>query len=92
MTSDGLIWTRRKFMLISAMGVAAPLLTNLSDLAPEAKAAEEPKPAKKDNADYTDPKCKGCQVCTIFFSNCLAVNNRLCWCEPARSERSEVQT
>lgn len=74
-------------MLVSAAGVvAAPLLTNLSDLAPEAKAAEEVKPAKRDDAGEDNPKCKGCQMCTIFYSNCLALNNRVCWCDPAREE------
>ena len=93
MTSGSLNWTRRKFILISAAGVAvAPLLTNLPDLVPEAKAAEEPKIAKKENIDCDNPKCRGCQMCTIFFSNCLAVNNRVCWCEPARSDRSVALT
>jgi hypothetical protein len=83
MTFENLKLTRRRFMLVSAAGVAAPLLTSLADLAPEAGAAEEPKAAKEDNADYSNPECNGCQVCTIFYSNCLAVNNRLCWCEAA---------
>jgi hypothetical protein len=83
MTSEGLNLTRRRFMLVSAAVVATPLLPNLLVLVPEAKAAEEPKAAKKDNADYTNPKCSGCQMCTIFYSNCLAINNRLCWCEAA---------
>ena len=92
MTSAGLNLTRRRFMLVSAAGVAAPLLINLSVLVPEAKAAEEAKADKKYNTDYTNPKCKGCRMCTIFFSNCLAVNDRVCWCEPARSGRSVAQT
>jgi hypothetical protein len=87
MTSGSSNWTRRKFMLVSAAGVvAAPLLTNLSDLAPEAKAAEEVKRAKRNDAGEDNPKCKGCQMCTIFYSNCLALNNRVCWCDPAREE------
>ena len=83
MTSTSLYWTRRKFMLVSSMAVAAPMLTNLSDLVPEAKAAEEVKTAKKENTIYDDTKCEGCQVCRIFFSNCRELNNRVCWCEPA---------
>jgi hypothetical protein len=87
MTSGSLNWTRRKFILVSAAGVAvAPLLTNLSGPVPGAKAAEEPKTVKKENIDWDDLKCRGCQMCTIFYSNCLAVNNRVCWCEPAREE------
>jgi hypothetical protein len=87
MTSGSSNWTRRKFMLVSAAGVvAAPLLTNITDLVPKAKAAGEVKTAKKDNAVYDNPKCKGCQMCTIFYSNCLTLNNRVCWCEPARAE------
>jgi hypothetical protein len=87
MTSENLNWTRRKFMLVSTAGIAAAsLLTNLSKLAPEAEAAVEVKPAKKENTDYDNPKCKGCQMCMIFYSNCLALNNRVCWCESAREE------
>ena len=92
MTTDGLNFTRRKFMLISAVAVAAPMLTDLSGLVPEAKPAEEAKEAKKDNIDYDDAKCKGCQVCTIFFSNCLLLNNRVCWCESSVSGQSMAQT
>jgi hypothetical protein len=74
-------------MLVSAAGVAgAPLLTNLPHLTPDAKAAAEVKAANKENADCDNPKCKGCQVCTILFSNCLFLNNRVCWCEQAREE------
>jgi hypothetical protein len=84
MTSESLNWSRRKFMLVSAAGVvAAPLLTNLSDLVPEGKAAEEVKATEKENTDYDNPRCRGCQMCTIFYSNCLTLNNRVCWCEPA---------
>jgi len=71
-------------MLVSAAGVAvAPLLTNLP---PDAKTAEEVKAGKKEHTDCDKPKCKGCQVCTILFSNCLILNNRVCWCEQAREE------
>lgn len=87
MSSAGLNLTRRRFMLISALGVAAPLLTNLAVLVSESKEALEAKAAKKENSDYANPKCKGCQLCTIFFSNCLAVNNRVCWREPAVPNR-----
>jgi hypothetical protein len=87
MSSGSSNWTRRKFMFVSAAGVVAtPLLTNLSDMVPEARAAKEVNPAKKENAGYDNPKCKGCQMCTIFYSNCLTLNNRVCWCELAREE------
>jgi len=86
MTTAGLNLTRRKFMLASAVVVAAPLLTNLSGLVPDADAAEEAKAANIDKTGYTNSKCKGCQMCTIFYSNCLTLNNRVCWCEPARAE------
>jgi hypothetical protein len=89
MTSANQDLTRREFMLVSAAAVAAPLLTDLSGLVPEAKAVEEAKADKKGNIDHIDPKCNGCQVCTIFFSNCLILNNRRCWCEPAGGENGE---
>lgn len=88
MTTAGLNFTRRKFLLISAAVVAAPMLTDLSGLFAEAKPAEEAKESQKDNIDYDDAKCKGCQLCTIFFSNCLLLNNRVCWRESAGSDRS----
>jgi hypothetical protein len=85
MTSESLKWTRRKFIFVSAAGVAAvPLLTDLSGLLPEAEAAEVVKTGKKENTGYDNPKCKGCQMCTIFYSNCLTLNNRVCWCETAK--------
>jgi hypothetical protein len=86
MTSGSLILTKREFILMSAAGIAAPLLTNHSALASEPRVTEDAKAANKSHADYQDPKCNGCQVCRIFFSNCLAVNNRLCWCDPAGSD------
>ena len=79
-------------MLVSAAAVTAPLLTNLSDLVPEAKPVEGAKKSKKIDTDYINPKCEGCQVCAIFFSDCLTLNNRVCWCETAGPERSVVQT
>ena len=88
MTSVILDLTRRKFMLVSAAAVAVPLLTDLSGLIPEDGTAAEAKEAKKSNADFDNSKCNGCQVCTIYFSNCLALNNRICWCENAGSDQS----
>lgn len=85
MTSETFILTRRKFILIGSVAVAAPLLIDLSNLGPKAKAAKE------NDIDYIYPDCNGCQVCTIFFSNCRALNNRVCWCEPAGSDRSVVK-
>lgn len=92
MTSASLNLTRRKFMLVSAAAVTAPLLTNLSGLVPKAKAFKEVKTVKNGDNDYINPKCDGCQVCTIFFSVCLTLNDRVCWCEPARSDLSMAQT
>jgi hypothetical protein len=78
-------WTRRKFMLASAAGIAvAPLWANLSEPDPEAKADEQAKAGNKEDAVYDNPQCERCQVCTIFYSNCLALNNRICWREPAK--------
>ena len=88
MTSAKFNLTRRKFMLVSAAAVAAPMLTDLSGLVPEAGSAEEPKEAKKGDVDFNNSKCNGCQICTIYFSNCLALNNRICWRETADSDRS----
>jgi hypothetical protein len=92
MNSAGSSLSRRQFMLLSAAGVAVSLLTDLLGLVPKAKGSEEAKPARKDNADRADPKCRGCQVCTIFYSNCLTLNNRLCWCETAKIDQSGAQT
>jgi hypothetical protein len=79
-------WSRRKFMIASAVGVGAqPLLAQVSKLVPEArgipeaKAAEVPKPDRK----FDDSKCKGCHVCRIMYSNSMALNNRICWLEAA---------
>ena len=70
-------------MFISAAGVAAaPLLTRLPDLVPVAVATEMPKPA----VDHGNIKCRGCQLCTIFYSNCLALNDRVCWRDASPAE------
>ena len=90
MTSVDSNLTRRRFILVSAAVAAAPLLKDLSGLIPEAKAAEEPKAAEKGDTDI-NPKCNGCQVCTIFFSVCLTLNNRVCWCDTKGCDRSAVQ-
>jgi len=87
MTSLNLTLTRRKFMLLSAVGFTAPLLISLSGLAAEAETPVETISVKKEIIEDANKKCKGCRMCTIFFSNCLAVNNRVCWCDPARSDR-----
>jgi len=73
--------TRREFVIVGAAAVSVPFLGNLSVLVPEAKAAEAPAPAPKDGLEFDDSRCRGCQVCTIFFSVCSTVNNRVCWCE-----------
>jgi hypothetical protein len=79
-------------MIVSAAAVTAPLLPNLLVPVPEAKPVEEIKTPKKVDTDYSNPKCEGCQVCTIFFSDCLTLNNRVCWCESARSDQSVART
>ena len=79
-------WSRRKFMIASAVGVGAPpLLAELSNLVPEARADVVPKahtPAVlKPAVGYDRSKCAGCQVCKIMYSNCMTLNNRHCWLE-----------
>jgi hypothetical protein len=82
MASESPIWTRRRFMIISAAGIVAlPLLGNLTDPMPEANASEGQDAVRETDGVNNNPKCKGCQVCTIFYSNCLVLNNRVCWCE-----------
>ena len=72
-------------MLLCVSGVAAPFLPDLSGPAYRAEAANKTNEANRNNTEYTNPNCKGCQICTIFYSNSLALNNRHCWCETARS-------
>jgi hypothetical protein len=75
-------WTRRKFMLVGAAGVAAaPLFVKLYEMTAQAKTVQDEKTVKREDSIYDNPKCKGCQMCTILYSNCLALNNRVCWCE-----------
>ena len=88
MTSPISNMTRRKFILLSSVALAAPLLTDLTYLIPESEAAINTKPDQKSNEDDINPKCDGCQVCTIFFSVCLTVNNRVCWCDVKGNDRS----
>lgn len=89
-------WSRRKFMVASAVGVGAPpLLAELSNLVPEARAVVVseadppgvPNPAAEHNR-HDRSKCRGCQVCKIMYSNCMTLNNRVCWCETAAGETS----
>jgi anaerobic selenocysteine-containing dehydrogenase len=92
-------WSRRKFMVASAVGVgASPLVAQLSNLVPETKAlpgagaSVAPKagtPAvQKPAGGHDRSKCRGCQVCKIMYSNCMALNNRICWCETPAEEAS----
>ncbi len=87
MASENPTWTRRKFIMTGAAGiVATPLLATLPNLIiPKAEAVGSFKPAEKASPDFDHSKCKGCQACTILFSDCLALNNRVCWCETAES-------
>jgi ferredoxin len=57
--------SRRKFMVVSSAAAASPLLLNLIEAAPEAKAAET-KTAKKTKIYYITNKCIGCHACKIF--------------------------
>lgn len=82
MTDESLNLTRRDFIFVSAAAVSAPVLTNLTGLVSDAEAVEVEKMAEKDDAGHIHPDCSGCQVCTIFFSNCHALNGRHCWCNP----------
>jgi hypothetical protein len=84
MREPSLSITRRRLVFVTSSAIASTLLLNPAGQKPEAMAAETK--GAGDNTNSENPKCRGCQVCTIFFSNCLAVNNRLCWCEPARSD------
>jgi hypothetical protein len=91
MSEPSLNLTRRELISVSSAAIASTLLLNLAGKKPEAKAAET-KEAAKNDINYANPKCKGCQVCKIYYSNCLALNNRLCWCEPAESDRPAAET
>ena len=64
MTETSLNLTRRKFMLVSSVAVATPLLLNLMDPVEEAKAAA--KKANKDKIYYITNKCIGCHACKVF--------------------------
>jgi hypothetical protein len=81
MTPEKSNLTRREFVIVGAAAVSVPLIWNLSVLAPKVKAAEAPAPARAEEMEFDDSRCRGCQVCTIFFSVCPTVNNRVCWCE-----------
>ena len=70
-------------MVVAALGAAAPLLADMPGPAPEARAAGKTIAAKDQDSGYVNPKCKGCRMCTIFYSNCLALNNRICWRDSA---------
>lgn len=84
MASASFNWTRRRFVIVGAAGVvAAPLLATLPNLIPKAEAVGTTEPSEKANPDFDHSKCKGCQACTILFSNCLELNNCICWYETA---------
>lgn len=73
--------TRREFVIVGAAAVSAPFLGNLPVLVPAAEAVEALAPDPKDETAFDSSRCNGCQMCTIFFSVCPAVHNRVCWCE-----------
>jgi hypothetical protein len=86
-------WSRRKFMIAGAVGVGAqPLLAELSNLVPEARAAVVPEAvapsASKPAAGFDRSKCAGCQVCKIMYSNCMTLNKRVCWLENSEEKTS----
>ena len=89
-------WSRRKFMIAGAVGVGAPpLLAELSNMLPEARAdvvpkaiaSSVPEPAAEHNRDDR-AKCRGCQVCKIMYSNCMTLNDRHCWLEISEARTS----
>jgi ferredoxin len=64
MSEDSKGLNRRKFMVLSSAAVAAPLLLNLAESAPVAKAAE--KKAGKGKIYYITNRCIGCHACKVF--------------------------
>jgi len=52
MSEKGLDLTRRKFMAVSSVALAAPIIKNVAGMVPEAVAAEK-KPAEK-KYDFVD--------------------------------------
>ena len=86
-------WSRRRFVIASAVGIGAtPLLAELSKVVPEARAAvvhEAAAPsAAKLAGEFDRSKCAGCQVCKIMYSNCMTLNNRHCWLESSEEKAS----
>jgi ferredoxin len=65
MGGNGQNLSRRKFMAVSSAAIATPLLLNLADSVPVAKAAEK-KAARKDKIYYITNKCVGCHTCKVF--------------------------
>jgi hypothetical protein len=81
MDSEKMTVTRRDFIFASAIVVSSPMFPYLPMFsAGEAKAAEVAAAVAEKPFDHDHSKCNGCQVCTILYSDCLAVNNRVCWC------------
>jgi len=64
MSSDNL--TRRKFMIAGSAVIASPLLANLTDSIPQAKAAEFKNLKKGTKIYYIHTGCVGCHACMIF--------------------------
>ena len=86
-------WSRRKFMIASAVGVGAqPLLAELSGLVAETRAAVVPEAVvpspPKTAGGFDRAKCAGCQVCKIMYSNCMTLNKRVCWLESSEEKTS----
>ena len=79
-------------MVVAALGAAAPLLADLPGTAQEARAAGKTMVSKDQDSGNANPRCKGCRMCTIFYSNCLALNNRVCWRENAVTDRPVART
>jgi hypothetical protein len=72
--------TRRDFIIASALVVSLPVIPSLPVLTTGEAEAVEIAAVKESPFDHDHLKCNGCQVCTILYSDCLKVNNRVCWC------------
>jgi len=89
MIESNLSLTRRKLIFVTPSLIASTLLLNSAGKESEAMVVETKQTGN--NIDSTNPECKGCQVCRIYYSNCLALNNRLCWCQPVGPDLSVAQ-
>jgi ferredoxin len=56
---------RRRFIAVGSAAIATPLLLNLAESVPVAKAAEK-KAGKKGKIYYITNQCIGCHTCKVF--------------------------